>query len=96
MPAFLPLFEEGLQFRMNQDLIDSFTFPDDQHLPSVGFEFSQIRAVALAVSFKLWHPVRFVCARYMRATASAVRMPEAAVNENNAPARGKHEIGASR
>jgi len=63
-------------------LIVDFAFPYHEHSPSTRAKSAARTSVSIAIPLELLRPILGVCLRYVRSTAAAVLMPEAAVDEN--------------
>ncbi len=75
-----------------------FAIPNDEAAPAAPPKLLQVSPVALLVSSQLWQPVleaRFRQPR-IRALRIAVLMPEAAMDEDDFPPGGEHEIRSAR
>jgi hypothetical protein len=77
-------------------LIVDFAFPYNEHTPSTRAKSAARPSIPIAIPLKLLQPVEGVCLRYMRSTAAAVLMPEAAVDEDQPLFTGENEIWTTR
>ena len=67
-------------------------FPDDDYVPSSGFQLADIFCVSLAVAFKFRLPVFQVSFRHNKTWMPFMHVPEASVNKYNGLVLGKDNI----
>jgi hypothetical protein len=73
-----------------------FAFPDHQRVPALGCCLRQVSRIAYSIAVELRLPELFSCGRYMGELASFVLMPEAAMDEDDAPPTGEGNVRSTR
>lgn len=75
--------------------ITKFAFPDDEYLPAEPAKLSGNPPVSLHICGELSRPELIPGFRCVRVTASAVPVPETAVDKDDRPVSGQHYVGTA-
>jgi hypothetical protein len=88
-------FKERSKLKRQSLLLDDFTFPYYQHIPSHHFKLSTIPHITSYIPFNLFLPVINIGSRHSVASFAIVPMPEATIDKNHFTFARKNNIWLS-